>query len=93
MSHYRVLATTGFKRDVRSHSKRNPAALSVVDELLSALEEDPFNLSRRFDIKKLHGIRPGEGQWRIRTGNVRLRYDVIGQDVVLYSFRDRKEAY
>ena len=93
MSRHRVVATTGFKRDVQGRSRRDRATLSVIEEIISVLEEDPFNISRRFDIKKLHGIRPGEGQWRIRTGNFRLRYDVIGKDVVLYSFRDRKEAY
>ncbi|MBI3961397.1 MAG: type II toxin-antitoxin system RelE/ParE family toxin [Deinococcus sp.] len=38
-------------------------------------------------------MNPGAAQWRIRAGDYRLRYDIVGSDVVLYSFRHRKEAY
>lgn len=44
-------------------------------------------------IRKLAGVGQGEGQWRIRVGNYRLRYDIIGSDVVLYSFRHRRDVY
>lgn len=44
-------------------------------------------------IKKLAGLKPGEGQWRIRWREYRLRYDIFGSEVVLHSFRHRKEAY
>jgi len=43
--------------------------------------------------RKLAGLKPGEGQWRIRAGDYRLRYDVFGHDIVLYALRHRKEAY
>jgi mRNA-degrading endonuclease RelE of RelBE toxin-antitoxin system len=38
-------------------------------------------------------LKPGEGQWRIRWREYRLRYDIFGSEVVLHSFRHRKEAY
>ena len=38
-------------------------------------------------------VEPGGGQWRIRSGIYRLRYDVVGRDVVLYSVNHRREAY
>jgi mRNA-degrading endonuclease RelE of RelBE toxin-antitoxin system len=38
-------------------------------------------------------LKPGEGQWRIRAGDYRLRYDIFGRDVVLYAVRHRTEAY
>ena len=35
----------------------------------------------------------GEGQYRIRIGDYRIRYDIIGTEVILYSFKHRKAAY
>ena len=32
-------------------------------------------------------------QWRVRVGDYRVRYDIAGNDVVLYSFRHRREVY
>ena len=42
--------------------------------MLAALKEDPYNRSGKHDIKKLASLKPGEGQWRIRAGDYRLRY-------------------
>lgn len=91
-STYRTLATQGFKRDTRRFIRTQPRLRSFLDELLASLEEDPYNSSRQHDIKKLTGVKPGRGQWRIRSGDYRLRYDIFGTDV-LYSLRHRKEAY
>jgi mRNA-degrading endonuclease RelE of RelBE toxin-antitoxin system len=41
----------------------------------------------------LAGLKPGEGQWRLRWQDYRLRYDVFNNEVVLHSFRHRKDAY
>ena len=57
------------------------------------LQTDPYERAREHDIRKLTGVGQGEGQWRIRVGDYRLRYDIIQRDVVLYSFRHRREAY
>ena len=54
---------------------------------------DPQNVSRRYDIKKLGGIDQGDGQWRIRSGVYRLRYDIEDHRVILHSINHRKEAY
>jgi mRNA-degrading endonuclease RelE of RelBE toxin-antitoxin system len=64
-----------------------------MEELLAILRRDPHNRSGQHPIKKLTGCKAGEGQWRIRWKEYRLRYDILGSDVVLYSFRHRKEAY
>lgn len=90
---FRLLATPGYQRDLRSLAKRNPALISAFERILDILERDPYNTSRQHPIKKHVGIKPGEGQWRIRLGSYRLRYDIVKTDVVLYSFRHRKEAY
>ena len=92
-SRYRILVTSFFEKDLRRQSKKDHEILKEIENLKKILEIDPYNLSRRFDIKKLKGIKSGEGQFRIRTKQYRLRYDIFGQDVVLYSFRHRKDIY
>lgn len=64
-----------------------------MEGLQTALSADPHNHTGEQDITKLTGVAQGEGQWRIRVGDYRLRYDIVGADVVLYSFRHRREAY
>lgn len=90
---FRTVATPGYQRDVRNVTKRNPSLLSTIEHLLDILEQDPYNTSRQHSIKKLAGIKAGEGQFRLRTGTYRLRYDIVGYEVILYSFHHRKEAY
>jgi mRNA-degrading endonuclease RelE of RelBE toxin-antitoxin system len=89
---YRVLSTPSFDRDFRRIAKGNPIFESALQELAAILGQDPYNRSARYPIKKLKDIPPG-GQWRIRWREYRLRYDIYGADVVLHSFRHRKEAY
>jgi len=48
-----------------------------------------YNKSGKYDINKLAGLKPGEGQWRIRVGDCRLRYDIFGRDIVRYSTPER----
>jgi mRNA-degrading endonuclease RelE of RelBE toxin-antitoxin system len=90
---FRAIATPPFKRDIRRKLDRKPEILSLYKEMLAALQTDPYNTTGTHDIKKLKGKKPGQGLWRIRKGSYRLRYDIFGTDVVLYSFDDRKEAY
>ena len=82
-SSYRILVTSFFEKDFKRQSRKDHEILREIENLKKTLEMDPYNLSRRFDIKKLKGIRPVEGQFRIRTKQYRLRYDIFGQDVVL----------
>ena len=90
---FHLRTTPGYERDVRSATKNNALLLDVIEMLLDVLEQDPYNKSRQYNIKKLTDVKAGDGQWRIRAGKFRLRYDIIGQEVILYSFRHRKEAY
>ena len=90
---YRILVTSFFEKDLRRQSKKDQKILKEIEKLKEILEADPYDLSRRFDIRKLKGIKPGEGQFRIRIKHYRLRYDIFGQNVVLYSFRHRKDIY
>lgn len=90
---FRVLPTPGFQRDVRHVTRRNSALLEEIERLIAILREDPHNRTRQHPIKKLSGVKPRQGQWRIRSGDYRLRYDIFGHDVVLYAIRSRTEAY
>jgi mRNA-degrading endonuclease RelE of RelBE toxin-antitoxin system len=92
-SPFTVLSTPPFERDFRKVSQGRPALVEAVTELQAVLREDPHNRSGQHKIKKLAGYKAGEGQWRIRWREYRLRYDIFGNDVVLYSFRHRKDAY
>jgi mRNA-degrading endonuclease RelE of RelBE toxin-antitoxin system len=65
----------------------------MFEELLYALRADPQNRSGRHKIKKLIDVKRGDGQWRIRSGVYRLRYDIDGQIVTLHSISHRRDAY
>lgn len=58
-------------------------------EAIKRLEMNPFGPPPK--IKKLKG--KGIGQWRLETWPYRVRYDVVGHDVVLYRVRHRKDIY
>jgi hypothetical protein len=74
---FRVLTTPGYERDIRTISRGRPSVADAMEELLAILRRDPYNRNGRHQIKKLTGCKAGEGQY----------------DVVLYSFRHRKEVY
>lgn len=65
----------------------------MIEGLYDILETDPYNTKRQYAIRKFASVKSGEGQWRIRSGKYRLRYDIKRNEVILYSFRHRKEAY
>ena len=91
--HFRVVTTPAFEREFRKASKGNVALVEAVEELLAILQEDTHNRSGKYKIKKIAGLKPGEGQWRIRWREYRLRNDIFDEEVVLHSFRHRREAY
>ena len=58
------------------------------------LEVDPFNVTRSHPIKKLSDVAVGDGQYRLRLGRWRFRYDIYGQEVVLtYCGLRREDTY
>ena len=81
-----VRLTPSFQRDLNSLPR------SVQEKVLEAikhLETTPFGPPLK--IKKLKG--KGIGQWRMEVWPYRVRYDVAGQEVVLYRVRHRKDIY
>lgn len=92
-SSYRIVSTRAFERSARKLIRKTPAIEDVIGALTGVLRADPLNLSRQHSIRRLTNVEEGDGQWRIRSGAYRLRYDVLGQDVVLHSINHRKDAY
>lgn len=83
---YTVKLTQSFVRDLEKLSRRDQESIL---KTLGSLGNDPFGPAPK--VKKLKG--KGVGQWRLRVGVYRVRYDVIREDVVLYRVRHRKEIY
>ena len=90
---FRVVSTPAFEREFRAIARQTPALVLALEELIEILGNDPHNRTGRHKIKKLAGLKPGEGQWRVRWKDYRLRYDIFGNEVVMHSFRHRKDAY
>ncbi|MBI3697875.1 MAG: hypothetical protein HY238_23965 [Acidobacteria bacterium] len=71
--------------------RRHPELVNYYDRARLILEVDPYNRSRMRPIKKLEGVKPGDGQYRIRLGRFRFRYDVEGRMVYLKACSLRRE--
>ena len=81
-----------FDRLLRRLSDHHPELPGLYAEALKILKADPLNLSRQHNIKKLKGIRPGEGgQYRLALHRFRFRYDISVREVVLYYCGLRRE--
>jgi mRNA-degrading endonuclease RelE of RelBE toxin-antitoxin system len=90
---FRVVTTPSFEKEFRKLARGNAKLLDAFQDLIGVLSEDPHGRTGIHPIKKLAGLKAGEGRWRIRWREYRLRCDIFGRDVVLHSFRHRKEAY
>jgi mRNA-degrading endonuclease RelE of RelBE toxin-antitoxin system len=75
---FRIVAPNSFSRSLKKLAGRRPEIVDLYQVALEALEADPSNLTRRRHVKKLTGVAMGDGRWRIRLGNYRLRYDIDG---------------
>ena len=83
---FTVRLTPSFQRDLEGLPLLTQ---KKVLEAAKRLETNPFGPPPK--IKKLKG--KGVGQWRLEVWPYRVRYDVIGQDVILFRVRHRKEIY
>ena len=91
MAPFSVRTTPHFDRLAKRLTKRHPEFVDHLSTILVILESDPHNQSRSHAIRKLTGVSPGEGQYRLRSGRWRFRYDIYGQDVVLHYCGLRRE--
>ena len=83
---FTVKLTPSFQKDLEALPRKEQ------DRILNGLkhlESEPFSPPPL--VKKLKG--QGVGQWRLRVGVYRVRYDAVKQDVVLYRVRHRREIY
>ena len=80
-----------FDRLFRSLVKHHPELTKHFGEVLRLLRTDPCNSGRTHPIRKLESVKAGEGQFRLRLGSWRFRYDTFGHDVVLHYCRLRRE--
>jgi mRNA-degrading endonuclease RelE of RelBE toxin-antitoxin system len=88
---FKVSAPPSFARTLEALSKRHTDLVDLFSQALLVLREDPHNVSRTHAIKKLHGVPAGEGQYRLRLRRFRLRYDIVGREVVLLDVSLRRE--
>lgn len=82
MPAFRLVPTKRFEDDFRSLPKK------IQGQVLKALERlavDPHRGQKLTNVPV--------GQWRLRVGDYRIRYDTAGQDVILHTVRHRKEVY
>ncbi len=91
MKGFEVRTTKHFDRALKKLARAHPDLAEEYEAILPILSADPFNKTRRHPIKKLEGVRPGEGQYRIRTGRFRVIYDIEGQAVFLKACAMRRE--
>jgi len=88
---YRVQTSAHFDRLMKKLAPKHPDLVGRFEEALAVLSTDPHNITNKYPIKKLGGVPPGEGQYRLRFGRFRFRYDVSGKDVMLHYCGLRRE--
>ncbi|MBM2817447.1 MAG: hypothetical protein HW401_37 [Parcubacteria group bacterium] len=93
MSNFNISYSTAFSRDAKKLRKKDKKITEIIETAGKILRKDPFNAEQLKNIKKLIDVEKGDGQWRIRFRDYRIRYDVIGKDVVLHSIKNRKDIY
>ena len=89
---FSVRTTPRFDRLAKGLRRRNQEFGARYREAMAILAADPYNRSRAHLIKKLVAVKPGEGQWRLRLGRWRFRYDIESSEVVLYVCALRDES-
>lgn len=88
---FTIVTTSAFRRLSRSLQKQHQEFSQVQEEVFATLRSDPYNRTRRYQVKKLENVPLGKGQYRLRVGRWRFRYDIEGQEVVLYYCSLRRE--
>ena len=88
---FSVRITAHFERAFKKLARRHAGLAARLASATTVLRTDPYNRSRSHPIKKLEGVQAGEGQYRIRSGRFRFRYDVEGRIVFLKACALRTE--
>ncbi len=88
---FTVRTTPHFERLMRRLSRRHRDLADRYADALQILQDDPVNRSGAHPIRKLERVTVGEGQYRLRLGRWRFRYDIIAREVVLHYCGLRRE--
>ncbi|OFV96350.1 MAG: hypothetical protein A3H28_15115 [Acidobacteria bacterium RIFCSPLOWO2_02_FULL_61_28] len=89
---FEVRTTAHFDRDFRSLFRQHRELVRRYADVARILQTDPYNRTLSHPIKKLEGVSAGDGQYRIRTGRFRFRYDIEGKVVYLKTCELRREG-
>lgn len=93
MPNFNVSYSSSFDGDAKKLRKKDKNIVEVIETASKMLQNDPFNVKQIKNIKKLVDVEKGCGQWRIRFGKYRIRYDIADKDVALHSIKNRKDIY
>ena len=80
-----------FDRQIKKLVPKHPDLPAAYGDSLQILGADPYNRTRTHNIKKLQDVVQGSGQWRLRIGRWRFRYDIYGQVALLVACSLRRE--
>ena len=87
---YKITSTLKFKKDIKKLIKKDRAVVFFYEKVLDILEKGSFDNK----IKKLKDIKKDDlGQWRIRAGQYRFRFDVDKNKIILKFVGFRKDSY
>jgi mRNA-degrading endonuclease RelE of RelBE toxin-antitoxin system len=89
---FAVFSTNHFDREYRKLAAKHRDLPTHYAASIAILGIDPYNVSRKHPIKKLEGVSAGQGQWRIRAGRFRFRYDIEYESVYLKACALRDES-
>ena len=82
MPRYHLVISNRFRRDMR---RLDAQTYHRVLDALEALQDNPRQGIQLTNVEI--------GQWRIRVGDWRIRYDIEGDQVLLYRVRHRRDIY
>lgn len=83
MVSFKIRTTAHFDHEYRKLFRKHQDIHAGFLKLIGALQADPYNLHQAHPIKKLTGVKTGDGQYRFRIGRFRFRYDITDQTVYL----------
>lgn len=91
MTDFEVLVTSRFEREMKKLAAQHPELPNRFEGVIGALKVDPYNRTLRYQIKKFQNVPASEGQYRLRSGRFRFRYDIEGRSVYLKACSLRRE--
>jgi mRNA-degrading endonuclease RelE of RelBE toxin-antitoxin system len=82
---YRLVPTRRFEKELKKHSRENQKRVLIA---LQEVQKDPYN---RKKAVKLRGDVIGDYRWRV--GQLRVFYEVVGDEIRLLAIKKRDHAY